>query len=350
MLRLYVELNGRRNLLSHSSGFRYVPIDPLLIKWREIHGEKELEPGGPFNNRFLLPLTAEPDTRWAYAFGLDWAGRVVETLTGGTLHDWVVEHIAKPLGSDSMTFFPQQRLDLLKRRADYAKAPDSTTSFPSQRPPEGGQAAPVHSEDGRFILANAQYHEKDAEDCFGGYGLWASAQDLFEVCRSLLLKDGRLLKAETIDEGLKPQLTKSAEEAMAEALKNTMHDDWGMGAGFQHHSKRSASLFGMRLQEENERTPRKEGTVAWVGYPNVFYVHRLLNFCPRPRADRRSSLTRRPACAECLRRRSYRRATPRRSSCISHGREPFTRSTSVWSGKRGIEPSAVRRAVDAENL
>lgn len=198
-----------------------------------------------------------------YSPGLDWAGRVVETLTGQTLDAYVQENIAKPLGSDSMTFFIQQRPDLLARRADFTGRDAKT---------------------GKLKPANEWYFDQDPEDCFGGLGLWATAQDLFSILESISKDDSRLLRSSTIQEALKPQLGDKARATMAEFMKNLMFDDWGMGGGFQHHSKRDASLLGMTLTEENVNTPRKKGTVAWTGYPNILYV------C-RAKSDLRAPLT-----------------------------------------------------------
>ena len=44
------------------------------------------------------PLMFEPGKRWQYGQGLDWAGRLVESVSGMTLEEYFQKKIFQPLG------------------------------------------------------------------------------------------------------------------------------------------------------------------------------------------------------------------------------------------------------------
>ena len=62
-----------------------------------------------------------------YGVGIDWAGLVVEQVTGQRLNDYFDEHVFAPLGMQDTTFYPRGeqvgRLARLYLRADGALAP-----------------------------------------------------------------------------------------------------------------------------------------------------------------------------------------------------------------------------------
>ncbi|MDA4809725.1 serine hydrolase, partial [Enterobacter hormaechei] len=55
---------------------------------------------------FVIPLEFEPGVGWSYGLGIDWAGILVERVTGSTLGSYFQEHIFAPLGITSLTFIP----------------------------------------------------------------------------------------------------------------------------------------------------------------------------------------------------------------------------------------------------
>lgn len=77
-------------LLSHSAGMAYAwPTQPALVKWRQVNGK-----GDYFANRsrdpeaYVQPLVFEPGTNYTYGIGIDWAGFLVERVTGKTLEEY----------------------------------------------------------------------------------------------------------------------------------------------------------------------------------------------------------------------------------------------------------------------
>ena len=183
---------------------------------------------------------------------VDWAGRLVEHLTGQRLEAFIRENISKPLGLKTLTFFPQQHPELLKTRAEMT----------------------IRTSLGQLEHSDETYWYSDPEDAFGGMALYASPADFFAVLSSLLLDDEQLLSSATLNEFLKTQLSNQARENMAMFLSNKQYNDSGMGALFPYGSQRDHALAGMLLLEDlpEEDCPRRPGTVGWMGLPNFYWV------------------------------------------------------------------------------
>lgn len=53
----------------------------------------------------LAPLATEPGTAWEYGTSLDWAGQLVERLSGQSLDEYFKNNIFDPLGIKNISFF-----------------------------------------------------------------------------------------------------------------------------------------------------------------------------------------------------------------------------------------------------
>ena len=94
-----------RHLLTHTSGLCYDMWDPDMFRYTSKHPTADNVPG---------PLIFEPGTRWQYGQGLDWTGRLVETVSGLTLEDYFQQNICTPLGmADTSFIFPADKFERL---------------------------------------------------------------------------------------------------------------------------------------------------------------------------------------------------------------------------------------------
>jgi CubicO group peptidase (beta-lactamase class C family) len=185
-------------LLTHSSGISYDFMNPLLIKW-----QKKFDPPGEgrrgVEEAFSYPLAFQPGTSWMYGPGLDWAGRIVERVTGHTLGEHVQKRICDPLGISSAEFYPVTREDLRARLVDLN--PQDPDAF------------------GRAVLGGSGDSNRRSRGHFGGHGLFMAGDDYVKVLRSLLANDGKLLKPATVDDmfqhHLSPEATAGFEAALA---------------------------------------------------------------------------------------------------------------------------------------
>ena len=105
-------------LLTHSSGTAYDFTSPLLVEWRQKFDSARDSSPRPVEEAFRYPLSFQPGSSWMYGVGLDWAGKVVEWVTGGTLGDHVRQSICDPLGITDAQFYPVTREDLRSRLVD----------------------------------------------------------------------------------------------------------------------------------------------------------------------------------------------------------------------------------------
>ena len=93
-----------RQLLNHTAGLGYSFLNEKLTKYHAVTGTPEaltFDPG-----MLDAPLVHDPGTAWEYGTSTDWAGRIVETVSGQRLEDYMREHLWGPLGMTDTTFEP----------------------------------------------------------------------------------------------------------------------------------------------------------------------------------------------------------------------------------------------------
>ncbi len=109
VLRPAVKPITLRHLLTHTSGFAYPTWSEEMFKYTQA-----TEPLPPGVVAPLVPLVFEPGTRWQYGYSADWAGRLVETVSGLNLEQYFQRNILQPLGMNDTTFiFPADKFDRL---------------------------------------------------------------------------------------------------------------------------------------------------------------------------------------------------------------------------------------------
>ena len=103
-----------KHLLTHTSGFCYDTWDGEMFRYvSQSGGQIPLVP----------PLMFEPGTRWQYGMGCDWAGRLVETLSGMNLEEYFQARILRPLEmGDTSYVLPPEKFERLVTR--YERQPD----------------------------------------------------------------------------------------------------------------------------------------------------------------------------------------------------------------------------------
>lgn len=159
-----------RMLLSHSSGLGYAGRNPLIGRWQKAHDAGRPGQGA---KEWLGPLCFEPQTRWRYGTSVDWAGILLERVSGMQLGDWMQAHIFAPLGITSITFEPspeaQARLLTMTYRKDGGEI---SIPEPAMRP-QGG-----HGGVKRDMDRKGRHN--------GGGGLYGTARDYLRFLRGVL--------------------------------------------------------------------------------------------------------------------------------------------------------------------
>jgi CubicO group peptidase (beta-lactamase class C family) len=164
-----------RNLLTHTSGFVYDTWNANQLTFLRRTGQGRY---GSFTDaQGVLPLAFDPGTAWQYGIGIDWAGKLLEAVTGETLEAYMRAHILEPLGMHDTGYLLTDRVrDRLAVSTDR-KSDGSLVSAPFDAP-------------------------QDPTMFLGGGGLYGTASDYMRFLSMLLhggaLDGARILRPETV--------------------------------------------------------------------------------------------------------------------------------------------------------
>lgn len=234
-----------RHLLTHTSGLTYdIPSEPLM-KWRKAVGRAKANLTWS-EEGFSTPLVFEPGTQWLYGTGIDWAGQLLEKVTGQTLQQYMTTNIFEVLGMRDTTFRPK----LLPGQAERAAR---TASF-------AFRSAAGTLEAGTSPLPEDHPLES------GGAGLFTTARDYAKLLQGLM--QGKLLGREELETLFKPQLDEALQKDLMDKIASIPEGyapeyPKGMPANF---------AFGGMLNLEDIPGKRRAGSMMWSGMANSHWV------------------------------------------------------------------------------
>ena len=237
-----------RHLLTHTAGLGYPGGDPDYARWaRHVRRAPDQELRGTVA-AWETPLKFPPGTGWCYGTAVDWAGQVVEAVSGRSLGDYMAENLTGPLGMGDSTFW-RDALPHVRDRTVPTSRRDAST---------GELAA---GEDPFPALADG-----DVES--GGAGLYTTAADYAKLLQALLRSlaggEGALLGRAAVEEMVRPQLT-GEQRRWLKFLTDLYHDgmvpDFGKGMPLDH------GISGV-INMEDEPGKRKKGSLMWAGLCN----------------------------------------------------------------------------------
>lgn len=165
-----------RRLLAHTSGFAYEMWNADLLRFITQTGFPSMASG--LNAALEAPLMFDPGTAWEYGIGIDWAGKVVEAVSGQSLDAYFAQHIFSALGMADTAFAPTPAM--APRLAGLnARAADGSLSPLDMPPPPG-----------------------PPEFCSGGGGLLSTLDDYLAFLQMILhegtWKGAQVLKPQTL--------------------------------------------------------------------------------------------------------------------------------------------------------
>ena len=242
VLRAPTSMVTLRNLLTHTSGFTYEMWNANDAQWRETTGTPSLTTQE--NKSLQAPLAFDPGTRWEYSIGIDWAGKIIEAVSGMTLGEYFEKYITGPLGM-SDTAFTHSASMLERASAMHARLPDGSCQIIELPPKE------------------------TSEFESGGGGLFGTMSDYGKFIR-MILNDGelngvRVLKPETVATmcenhigDLRVMGLKSVNPMFSNDVELFPGLDKSWGLTFQ-------------INETAVDTGRPAGTLMWAGLANSFY-------------------------------------------------------------------------------
>ncbi len=220
-----------RHLLTHTSGLCYDLWEPEMVKWRASPGVTPTTPA---------PLMFESGSRWQYGQGIDFAGRLIETISGLSLEDYFQKHILVPLRMEDTSFIlPPAKFERLV--SNYRRQPDGALTQNERKQPNPPTAFN------------------------GGGGLYSTAPDYIRFAQAILQRGAGLVKRETF----KLLATNQIGNIRAGFMKSTtpaVSSDVDIHPGeFDHHT------LGFVVNPKPHKGGRAAGSLAWAGISNTFY-------------------------------------------------------------------------------
>ena len=231
-----------RHLLTHTAGYAYEIWDGSIVKYQEAKGL----PGVTTceNAALLTPLLFDPGDRWEYGINIDWAGKMVEEVSGQKLGDYMQANIFAPLGMTSTAF---------KITADMR-----------------ARLAKIHQrgDDGGFEALDLELPQ-EPEFEMGGGGLYSTVGDYARFIRMILNKGGangqQVLKPETVEMMSRNQMG-DCRVSMLKTVAPPLSND----AEFFPGMSKTWGLSFM-INDEDAPTGRPAGSLAWAGLANSYY-------------------------------------------------------------------------------
>jgi methyl acetate hydrolase len=231
-----------RHLLTHTSGLSYEFACPDVTRYRNARGVPDI-----FTCKdaaLMTPLMFDPGERWEYGTGIDFAGKMVEAVSGQRLGEYITQNITAPLGMTTTSFHPDDALRA-KRAGIHARSPAgvlSPSSFDLPRNPE-------------FEM--------------GGGGLFGIIPDYHRFLRMILNKGSgnghQILKPETValmaTNQIGDKTCGSFETAMPE-LTNSVPEIPG-----------TCNRWGLGFMISEVAVPggRAANSLSWAGLANTYY-------------------------------------------------------------------------------
>jgi methyl acetate hydrolase len=232
-----------RQLLTHTAGFSYDIWDANTQQYVKTLGLPARATGKMASVR--TPLIFDPGDRWEYGVNTDWAGRLVEAVSGQTLDAYFRDKIFAPLGMKDSGYVVSA-----EQRARQARV--------HQRQADGG-----------LVVQPWETPPTSPEFWSGGGPLYSTASDYLAFLQMLLhegTRNGtRLLRGETVADMAKNH-TGSIAAGVMKAQIPTLSNNVNLFPGAEIRWG-----LGYMLNMQPGPNGRSAGTVSWGGIFNTYY-------------------------------------------------------------------------------
>jgi methyl acetate hydrolase len=231
-----------RHLLTHTAGFAYELWSPDIQRYQKARNIPGI--GSCQNAALRTPLLFDPGDRWEYGINIDWAGKMVEAVSGMRLGSYLQENLFAPLGMTSTAF----------------------KITPAMR----SRLAQVHQRGDNGALAPIQFEmPQEPEFEMGGGGVYSTAGDYLKFVRMILnygnAGGNQVLQPQTVQLMGRNAMGPTRVTMLKTAMPPLTND-----AEFFPGMPKSWGLTFM-INDERAPTGRPAGSLAWAGLANTYY-------------------------------------------------------------------------------
>ncbi|KAH8602484.1 beta-lactamase/transpeptidase-like protein [Bisporella sp. PMI_857] len=247
-----------RMLLSHTAGFGYSFFNPEIRKFGFPSGVDEF--AGRIED-FDTPLLFEPGTSWNYGANIDWAGVLVERVSGLILNDYFDKFIFEPLGIKNISMVPS---DEMKGNLVHLH----------QRNVDGTVTTREH------LLRAPLYPDANKSTIFNsaGGGCFAQPSEYTKIIATLLNNGtspttrAQILKPETVEEMFSnqiPEMPDFARQGMPRAIPEILNPISELYPQPKDQPQGWGLTFMLTISPG--ATGRGANTAWWAGLPSLFW-------------------------------------------------------------------------------
>ncbi|HXA97243.1 MAG TPA: serine hydrolase domain-containing protein [Candidatus Dormibacteraeota bacterium] len=240
-----------RHLLTHTGGYSYEIWNPSIAQYQTATGTPGITTCT--NAALTTPLVFDPGDKWEYGINIDWAGKMVEAVSGQKLDRYLQQHIFEPLGMKD-TSFKLSASQRARLASVHARGADGKLAvFPFELPQE------------------PEFH-------MGGGGLYGTAGDYLAFAQMIMqggtYKGAQVLRRETVDLMAQNHIGQLEIGKMVSAMPGLSNDV----ELFPGMSKKWGLSF--LINTEKASTGRSAGSLAWAGLANTyFWIDRTRKVC-----------------------------------------------------------------------
>ena len=231
------------HLLTHTSGYAYDFHAEMIA---ELVAQEKIAGLASDNDAFLAaPLIFQPGENWEYGINIDWAGKIVEKVSGVDLNEYVKANILRPLGMENTSFsindLSADALVPLSLRDDDGNLSDVSELMPNVT-------------DGPYL---------------GGGGLYSNVGDYMKFMR-MVLQNGQGPDSEILPSGMVRDMFANQIGDMQVGYMPSQNPMLAKSHGwFEGNSMKWG--YGLMVNETEVAGRRSAGAGAWSGLYNTFF-------------------------------------------------------------------------------
>ena len=240
-----------RHLLTHTAGYAYEIWSADVARYQEATGTPGITTCT--NAALTTPLLFDPGDRWEYGINIDWAGKMVEAVSGQPLDRYFEDNIFRPLGMTDTSF----RVSASQR----------------------ARLASVHQRDDKGVLTPIEFAlPENPEFLMGGGGLYGTVRDYLAFAR-MIVNGGTTNGAQVLSRQTVEQMAQNHIGALEVTTLRTVMPPLSNDAEFFPGTSKKWGLSFL-INAQPSPTGRSAGSLAWGGLANTyFWIDRTKRVC-----------------------------------------------------------------------